>query len=83
MANEKKTRAMISLDFRLYFVGSGSFTPCGVQDETSKKERQDFSYRSLSSKARRTALTPRRERSDRAHTSYKLISPSVSLLIAS
>lgn len=42
MANEKKTRAMISLDLRLYFVGSGSFTPCGVQDETSKKRATRF-----------------------------------------
>ena len=31
----KKTRAEISLDSRLYFVGTGSFTPVGVQDDTS------------------------------------------------
>ena len=31
----KKTRAKISLDSRLYFVGTGSFTPVGVQDDTS------------------------------------------------
>lgn len=47
MANEKKTRAMISLDFRLYFVGSGSFTPCGVQDETSKKKSDKISLIAL------------------------------------
>lgn len=52
-------------------------------DTPKQEERQDFSYRSFSSKARRAAFTPRRERSDCAHTSYKLISPSVSLLIAS
>ena len=31
----KKTRAEISLDSRLYFVGTESFTPVGVQDDTS------------------------------------------------